>query len=128
MSSDQKHHEEVIFGLYRQLEQIFVSSEQAVYLYLDDIHKFCNGRMASLLGYSSPEEWMKIENFMDTVALRSQSTLMSAYQDAMEKKVGSTISVRWKKKSGGTVDTTVIIVPIPYQEHLLALHFISEKK
>jgi len=46
----------------------------------------------------------------------------------MEEKIGSTIDVAWKMKSGGTVDIVVILVPISYQRHLFALHFVSEKK
>ncbi|NWG09412.1 MAG: hypothetical protein HXX80_03730 [Nitrososphaerales archaeon] len=120
----------MVNGLYRQLRQIFISSEQAIYLYLDDAHKVCNKKFASLLGYGSPSEWTKIEkSFPETLVDRkSRQTLVSAYQDAMEKMVGSTVDVTWKKKSGGTVDTTVILVPISYQGHLFALHFVSEKK
>ena len=47
--------------------------------------------------------------------------------DAMKRMVGSAIDVSWKRKNGGEVDTKVILVPISYQEHLFALHFISEK-
>lgn len=56
MGSEQKHHEELANGFYNQLKQIFDSSEQAIYLYLDDNHKVCNKKFASLLGYNSPEE------------------------------------------------------------------------
>jgi len=44
----------------------------------------------------------------------------------MEKMVGSTISVKIKKNSGSTVDTTIIMVPVAYRGHLFALHFVSE--
>ena len=81
------------------------------------------------MGYGSPAEWVKIEDPLKTnVDEKSQETVVSAYQDAMDKKVGSKIEMKWKKKSGSTVDTTVIMVPVAYQEHLFALHFISERK
>ncbi len=129
MSSDQKHHEELVNGFHSQLKQIFDSSEQAIYLYLDDTHKVCNKKYATLLGYNSPEEWAKIENPLETtVDKTSQQTVVSAYRDAMEKMVGSKIDIKVKKKSGGTVNATVIMVPVAYQGHLFALHFISEKK
>jgi carbohydrate-binding DOMON domain-containing protein len=129
MSSDQKHHEELVNGFHSQLKQIFDSSEQAIYLYLDDTHKVCNKKYATLLGYNSPEEWAKIENPLETtVDKTSQQTVVSAYRAAMEKMVGSKIDIKVKKKSGGTVNATVIMVPVAYQGHLFALHFISEKK
>ena len=59
------------------------------------------------------------------VAEKSQETLVTNYRKAMDKMVGSTFPITWRKKSGGTVDTTVILVPISYEGHLFALHFIS---
>jgi len=129
MSSNQKHHEELVDGFHNQLKQIFDSSEQAIYLYLDDNHKVCNKKHASLLGYSSAAEWAKIENPLEAnVDKASQQTVVSAYRDAMEKMVGSRIDVKVKKKSGGTLKVSIIMVPAAYQGHLFALHFISEKK
>ena len=131
MSSEQ-HHEELVRGLHDQLKQVFDSSEQGIYLYLDDVHRVCNGRFASMLGYSSPEEWARMEltekSFPELFAdAGSQERLVSAYWDAIKRMVGSAIDVSWKRKAGGKVDTKVILVPLSYQEHLFALHFISEK-
>jgi hypothetical protein len=112
------------------LKQIFDSSEHAIFLYLDDVHKTCNKKFSSMLGYGSPADWAKVKtSFPETfVEKNSMKTLVTAYQDAMEKMIGSTIDVTWRKKSGATVDTTIIMVPISYEGHLFALHFISEKK
>jgi hypothetical protein len=125
---DQKeHHEELIGGAFEQLNEIFENSEQAIYLYLDDVHKVCNKKFASLLGYSSPDEWAMIEDPVNaTVASKSQETLVKAYRKAMEKMAGSAVKITWKKKNGGTADTTVIMVPIIYKDHLFALHFVSD--
>jgi hypothetical protein len=43
----------------------------------------------------------------------------------MEKLIPANIKVTWKKKTGGTVATSVVLVPIEYDDHLFALHFIS---
>jgi hypothetical protein len=61
------------------------------------------------------------------VDAKSQQTLVSAYQKAMNQMTGSDIDVTWKRKSGGHVDTKVMLVPVGYQGHLLALHFIAKK-
>jgi len=114
-------------GFLDQLRLVFESSEQPMYLYLDDTHKACNQKLASLLGYGTPQEWARVEEFSDLVAKESAKDLVSAYQDAMDRKIGSTIEVTWRTKSGGTVDTTVILVPVAYKEHLFALHFISPR-
>ena len=122
-----EHHEELIRGISKQMKPILESSEQAIYIYLDDVHKVCNKKFASLLGYGSPDEWARVEEPMLEVSVdkRSQETLVETYNRAMEKMTGSTIPVTWKKKSGGTVDTTVMLVPIAYDGTLFALHFVS---
>ena len=126
MEHSREHHEELIAGVSKQMRGILDSSQQAVYIYLDDIHKVCNARFATLLGYRSPEEWAKVEDsFMAFVDPGSQETLASSYQRAMEKLIPADIKVTWKKKAGGTVDTTVVLVPIEYEDHFFALHYIS---
>ena len=82
-----------------------------------------------MLGYVSPEEWFKVDvmgafpnAFVDP---KSRQELVSAYQDAMQNSAGSSIKVTWKKKSGGTVDTTVILVPVVFENHVFAPHFVS---
>ncbi len=126
MEHEQIHHEELIAGISKQMKSILDSSQQAVYIYLDDIHKVCNGKYASLLGYRSPEEWAKVEDPLDeTVERSSQEALVNAFNQAMEKLIPSNIKVTWKKKAGGTVATSVILVPIAYDDHLFALHFVS---
>ena len=61
MDEDRHHHEELIKGISKQLEGFLESSQQAVYFYLDDVHKVCDRIFASLLGYPSPEAWVKVE-------------------------------------------------------------------
>jgi len=126
MTSEQHHHKELIEGISKQMKSILDSSQQAVYIYLDDIHKVCNEKFASLLGYRSPEEWAKVEDAFEAfVDQGSQETLASTYHQAMEKIIPANIKVTWIKKSGGTVATSVVLVPIAYEDHLFALHFIS---
>jgi len=121
------HHEELVSGLLNQMKIIFESSEQPLYLYLDDNHWTCNKRFSDLLGYKSPEELVsqKLPLLEALVSEKSQDSLVTAYGNAMEKMVGSTIEVTWKKKNGQTVDTNVILVPVAYDGHLFALHFLS---
>jgi len=94
---------------------------------MDDTLKVCNEKFATLLEYKSSEEWAKIEtSFPDAfVADDSQETLISAFQDAMEHMIGSTNTIFWKKKDGGTISTKVILVPSVHENHLFALHFVS---
>jgi carbohydrate-binding DOMON domain-containing protein len=110
-----------------QLAEVFEESQQSVYLYLDDINKVCNKKFAALLGYESPRNWANVkENFPEAfVSPKDRKILVSTYQKAMNDLVGSTISVAWRKKGGGEVPTTTILVPIVYEGHRMALHFIT---
>jgi len=127
VTESEAHHEDLMAGFLDQIRVVFESSEQPMYLYLDDTHKACNQRLASLLGYKTPQEWARVPEFTDLVAEKSVETLVTAYRSAMERKIGSTIRVAWKRRFGGTVDTDVILVPVAYKEHLFALHFVSPR-
>lgn len=122
-------HQDIISKVRDQLADLFDESKQSIYIYLDDTNKVCNKRFAKLLGYNSPEEWAAVkENFPEAfVSPKDRRTLVSTYQKAMNDLVGSTVSVIWRKKSGGEVPTTTILVPIVYGGHRMALHFISTK-
>ena len=126
---DEHKHEALVSGLYRQMKEVFEKSEQAMYLYLDDVHKVCNKRFADLLGYDSPKAWATADEPFPLVfvASKSRRTLVEAYQNAIERFVGSTIDVAWQTKSGQTVDSQVILVPVAYEGHVFALHFISRR-
>jgi hypothetical protein len=120
-------HESILRGAREQLAEVFDESEQSVYLYLDDINKSCNKRFASLLGYASPAEWARVEKSFPEAFVnpKDRRKLVAAYQDATNKLTGSTISITWKKKGAGEVPTTTMMVPIVYEGHRLALHFIT---
>ena len=119
-------HHDIIAKVRDQLGDIFEESEQSVYVYLDDANKACNKKFATLLGYASPNEWANVkENFPDAfVSPKDRRTLVSTYQKAVNDLVGFTISVSWKKH-GGEVPTTTILVPIVYDGHRMALHYIT---
>ena len=121
------HHDALIKDFVAEFNDIFEHSDQSVYVYLDDTNKACNGKFATLLGYASAEEWAAVSTpFPPTfVGDKSQHDLVTAYQAAMEKKIASTVPIYWKKKSGETVATSVILVPVVFQGHLLALHFVT---
>ncbi len=124
---EHKHHEELVKGLYEQLKPIMEKSEQAMYLYLDDRHNAFNAKMAKLLGYNSVAEMAKVkETPLDAfVDPKSQEKTVHAFGSVVEKMAASNImDISWKKKSGGTVKTNMVMVPITYNGHLFALHFL----
>lgn len=128
MSHDHNHGD-LAKDFYEEQKETFENAQCGIYAYLDDQSRVCNDTFAKLLGFGSADEWATVdvhgsfpEVFVDT---KSQETLVNAYQLAMEKNIGSTIDVSWKKKNGGSVNTKVILVPVMFQGHAFALHFIS---
>jgi hypothetical protein len=124
--TQEDHHEELVKGIAEQLKQVMSKSAQGIYIYLDDTHKVCNKKFAKMEGFNSPEEWAKVENPLEVgVEKSSQNAIVSAYKNAMEKLIASKIDVKLKKKNGAIFDASIIMVPLTYQGHLFALHYIS---
>ena len=127
--NEHDHHDAVMRDLGREFREILDGSAQGVYVFLDDHHKLCNARFATMLGYRSADDWARVDRpFPDAfVADESHETLIPAYFRAMDDRAGSAISVTWKRLGGGTVDTDVLLVPIAFGGHHLALHFVDER-
>lgn len=123
----EKHHKELIDGVALQFAEIFENSDQGTYIYLDDEHKVCNKKFSDMLGYKNPAAWAKNENSFTDIFVNDASAkkLVGTYAQAMQKMVGSQIEVTWRKKTGEKIKTNVILVPIAYDGHLFALHFVS---
>lgn len=125
---DEAQHKELIDGIANQFKEVFDASSQGMYIYLDDKHKVCNKKFSDMLEYKSPFEWANNKNsFTDLfVADNSAKELVEAYAAAMQKMIGSHIKVTWKTKTGKSIKTEVILVPLAYEGHLFALHFVSQ--
>ena len=125
--TQEKHHEELIKGITAQLKAIMDKSAQGIYVYLDDTHKACNKKFADLLGYKSAKEWADTEAPLADVVEADQEKVIAAYENASENLLASSLDIRFKNvKTGKTVKTNIIMLPIAYDGHIFALHFISK--
>ncbi len=126
LQTSEEHHEEIVKGLYEQMKPILEGSEQPIFIYLDDNHKACNNKLASMLGFNSPQEWAEKQGFLEAyVAEKSRETLSNAYWASIKKMAASTIQVTWLKKDGGEIDSTMVLVPMFFQGHMFAVHFVT---
>ena len=126
MDESKEIHEEILGWIRKEFNEILESSEQAIYFYVCDRHKICNKKFSSLLGYNSSEEWEMKEDAVSDVKDEDQEVLISAYRDAMEKNIGSSINISWKNmKKESLTKTNVILVPLSYNGELFAAHFIT---
>ena len=125
--TQEHHHEELVKGITAQLKPILDKSPQAIYVYLDDTNKACNKKFADLLGYKSAREWQDTEAPLADVVEEDQERVIAAYENASEKMQASSLDVRLTNvKTGKTIKTNVIMVPVAYDGHIFALHFISK--
>jgi hypothetical protein len=126
MQTAEEHHDELVKGLYDQMKPILEESEQPIFIYLDDNHKACNQKFASMLGFTSQQEWAERKGFLEVyVTEKSRETLSAAYWQAMEKKVASTIPITWMKKDGAAMDSTMILIPMFFEGHMFSVHFVT---
>lgn len=124
---EHQHHEHLIGAITKEYSQILKNSKQGVYIYLDDHHKICNEKLAKMLGYKSAADWaaVRIDPVGKMVDSKSQNALINAFWNAHDKSIGSEVNVTWNKKPEGKIKTKVILVPISFQGHLFALHFVT---
>jgi len=125
MQTSDEHHEKLVKGLFDQMKPILDKSEQPIFIYLDDNHKVCNDKLASMLGIKSAQEWAEKPGFLDLyVAEKSRESLASAYWKAVEKMSASTIQLTLMNKDGKPIDSTMILIPMSFEGHMFAVHFL----
>jgi PAS domain-containing protein len=122
-------HEVLLQQIRQEFSEILAQSSQGIYIYQDDPHWICNERLASILGYASADELLKLAGgspILDAiVAPGSHQQVVQAYLGAVERKVASSIPVVWKKKDGGTVNSQTTFVPFSFKGNLLSIHFVT---
>jgi PAS domain S-box-containing protein len=124
-----KEHEHVLGGLLEQFMPVFSHSPDGVYLYLDDNHKVCNKRMADMFGMTI-EEWRKVPNFLEGfVAPQDRELVASHYRDHVTA-LGRPVTFRFHgvRKSGETFLAETEMIPISWNGHPIAYHFVREIK
>lgn len=122
------HHEHLIKEMAEMYAPVFKHSPQAVYVYLDDEHKICNEKLAKLLGYKSPQEWVDNQYPLDDVAEADKAKVVAAYMDASRKLKASRLTGTFIRQDGKKIKAEVIMAPVSYSGEVFVVHFISLKK
>jgi PAS domain S-box-containing protein len=122
-----RDHEQVLSGLLEQFMPVFSHSPDGVYLYLDDNHKVCNKRMADLFGLTV-EEWHNVPNFLESfVAPQDRELFASNYREhvaALNRPV--TFRFHAVRKNGETFLAETDMIPVSWNGHPVAFHFVRE--
>lgn len=126
--SHNPHHDHLIEEIKDYFNPLLSSSKYAIYIYLDDEHKTCNEKFASMLGYKSVNEWEKFLYPVSDVLEVDQKKAIKAYMKASEKFKSSTVAGTWVTKKGKKIKTEVLMVPFSYADEVFVIHFITPKK
>lgn len=122
-----KEHQQVLNDLQKQLTPIFLHSPDGVYLYLDDNHKVCNGKMAEMFGMTV-EEWSRTPDFLqDFVAPQDREVFAANYQRHVSALTGPvTFRFNAVRKNGETFTAETEMIPITWNGYPVAYHFVRE--
>jgi PAS domain S-box-containing protein len=120
-------HEDVIAGLQANFQPVLDHSPQGVYLWLDERHKICNERMAQMFGYTVAE-WRAIPTFLEHFVAPEDRNRFSEnfHQSVFELTAPITFRFRAVRKDGSTFLAETDMIPITYQSHQIAYHFVRE--
>ncbi len=120
------HHEALIAGIAREQKPIMSGSGQGVYIYLDDPHKICNKKFATMLGYKSVKEWVDNETPLDDVVEKDQPKIIDSFTRASENLEASSLTASFKNvKTGDLVKARVFVAPLVYEGHVFVIHFLD---
>jgi PAS domain S-box-containing protein len=122
-----KDHEQVLSRLMEQFLPVFAHSPDGVYLYLDDNHKVCNKRMADMFGLTV-EEWRKIPNFLERFVASQDRELFAANYVKHVAALKGPVSFRFHavRKNGETFLAETEMIPVSWNGHPIAYHFVRE--
>lgn len=123
-----REHETLIQEIYEQYQPILELSSDPMYLYLDDVHKICNEKLASLWGYSQ-NDWNEISPFLDNlVAEENRFKVSSNYRDARTDFKPARFELTGRRKDGSTFDAEAAMAPISYKNEFFTLNLLRELK
>ena len=125
--TSENHHETLMKGIAKEQKPILDGSGQAVYIYLDDVHKICNKKLAAMLGYKSVKEWVDNETPLDDVIEKDQPKIIDVFTRALENLEAGSLMVTMKKvRTGELIKARVFVAPLVYEGHIFVVHFVEK--
>jgi PAS domain S-box-containing protein len=122
-------HEQILREMLEQFQPVFDKSPFGVYLYLDDVHKVCNEKMAKMFGLNG-KEWAAAKSFLtDFVKEEDQQTFATNYQHHVAG-LAHPVTFRFhgRRKDGTVFLAETDMIPISWRGNPVAYHFVHEVK
>lgn len=120
-------HEDAIRELTEQFRPILEESPDGVYLWLDETNKVCNERLANMFG-CTVEEWRTIEPFLENFVDEEDRELFSWNYHHRISALAFPVTFRFRgrRKDGSTFAAETDMIPITFNGHAVAYHFVRE--
>jgi PAS domain S-box-containing protein len=118
-------HADLMRGLAEQFRPVFESSPDGVYLWLDEEHKICNERLAALFGYTVAE-WCAVPSFLTGFVAEEDRAMYAHNYQTRVADLAFPVTFRFhgRRKDGSTFAAETDMIPIAYQGHAVAYHFV----
>lgn len=123
-------HGSLLDRLVEHLQPVFDNAADGVYLFLDDATSACNPKCAKLWGYASPQEWAEASPFLDNlVADSDQETVSRQYHSHIANLSGPVrFKFKARRKDGSTFNCETDMIPLSFEGHAVAYHFVRAAK
>jgi PAS domain-containing protein len=118
-------HDDLMGALTDQFRPVLEQSVDGVYLWLDETHKICNEKLASMFGYTV-DEWCAMEPFLESfVAEQDRSMFAWNYHNRVATfAFPATFRFNALHKDGSTFLAETDMIPIACGGRAVAYHFV----
>jgi len=122
-------HEQFLREMLEQFSPVFEKSPDGVYLYLDDRHKICNERLATMFGLTV-KEWSAIPDFLAGFVVEKDQEMVARNYRQHVSALTRPVTFRFdaRRKDGSTFIAETEMIPISWRGHPVAYHFVREVK
>lgn len=125
--ADEHEHVQILKELAEQFKPLFQKSPEGIYLYIDEVHKICNERLASMFGLTV-KEWESMEGFVNR---HTDGKDVDVYVNNYHRHIHQTLTpTRFRfiavRKDGSKFKAETDMIPFPWRGEMLAFHFVRE--
>lgn len=122
-------HAKILRELSEQFQPLFEKSPDGIYLYIDEVHKICNERLARMFGLTV-SEWEAMEGFVNKhMAPEDQDMIINNYFEHIHQTL-TPVRFQFKgiRKDGSSFKGEADMIPFPWRGEMVGFHFFRELK
>lgn len=126
---EQLTHADMLTRIVDDLRDVFEASPDGVYVWVDEVHKDCNERLATMFGRSITD-WKQCPEFLDSFIAEEDRERFSwnYYHHVRGMRHPVTFRFRGLRADGSTFPAETDMIPLSMDGHPVAYHFVRELK